>query len=398
MIHTPTSENQTILFGVTSSQSLKLLGSIPTAIARLGWDVHVVAGDALSRVPKHLDGITVHILPMQRKPSPLSDISSLIGWLRLIRKVRPTIVIMGTPKCSLLGIIASYLSGVPTRIYHLRGLRLETASRLAQLFLLLIEWTIAKCATHIVAVSPSLKQEYCRLRLSTESKINVLGFGSSHGVDIDHFRRTAWKDLGPTEPKLRQTMASGTLILGFVGRFSRDKGARELLKCCQVLVQSGVRYSLLVIGPVEGERETLKKLQELAQETIIMGPVTDVAPYYSIMDLLLLPTHREGFPNAVLEAAASGVPTVTTDATGAIDSVIDGQTGVIVPAHDEEAYATAVLSLVKDSQLLHELGASARARAVANFDSKTVAKQFVDFLRQIAEPSRSAYEERPTIN
>ena len=378
----PTAENETVLFGVTSSQSLKLLGKIPSSMAEIGWDVHVVAGDTASEVPKDLDGIAIHIVPMKRNPSPLKDLHSLVRWILLLSRVKPGIVVIGTPKASLVGMLAALLCRVPVRVYQLRGLRLQTVSGPAQHVLSLMEWITAKSSTNILAVSKSLKDEYCRLGLSDIEKIEVLGLGSSHGVDVDYFHPTRWSASEPPELTLKRVKSAQRPILGFVGRFSKDKGAQELLQCCQVLLEAGITHTILIIGPLEGDEEDLNELRRLNRDTIITGAVKDVAPYYPVMDLLVLPTHREGFPNAVLEAAASGVTAVTTDATGAIDSVIDGQTGMIVPTHEGNALGAAVMGLVTDPQLLKKMGLNARNWVVANFDSNRVRRNHSVYLTQ----------------
>ena len=361
---------------------MKLLGKIPSSMAEIGWKVHVVAGDTASEVPKDLDGIAIHIVPMKRNPSPLKDLHSLVRWILLLSRVKPGIVVIGTPKASLLGMLAALFCRVPVRVYQLRGLRLQTVSGPAQHVLSLMEWITAKSSTKILAVSRSLKDEYCRLGLSDIEKIEVLGLGSSHGVDVDYFHPTRWLASEPPELTLKPAKRAEMPILGFVGRFSKDKGAQELLQCCQVLLEAGITHTILIIGPIEGDEEDLNELRRLNRDAIITGAVKDVAPYYSVMDLLVLPTHREGFPNAVLEAAASGVPAVTTNATGAIDSVIDGQTGVIVPAQDGHALGAAVMGLVTIPQLLEKMGLNARNWAVANFDSNRVSRNHSVFLTQ----------------
>ena len=378
----PTAEKPAILFGVTSSQSLKLLGKIPSALAEKGWDVHVVAGDTASRVPQTLTAIELHTLPMVRNPSPLKDSYSLVNWILLLRKIKPVIVVIGTPKAALLGMIASFFCRVPIRVYQVRGLRLQTVSGPARHVLFFLEWVTAKSATSILSASNSLKEEYCSLGLSGINKIEVLGLGSSAGVDVHYFHPTNWSAWDPPETELRQARSEGTPVLGFVGRFSKDKGAQELLQCCTMLLESGIPHTLLIIGPVEGAKDTLHELSQLNQKVVIIGSVEDVAPYYMLMDLLILPTHREGFPNAVLEAAASGIPAVTTNATGAIDSVINGKTGVIVPAHDGIALAIAVTRLLKDPERLEELGNNAREWVVSHFSSDLVTQKFFHYLLQ----------------
>jgi glycosyltransferase involved in cell wall biosynthesis len=246
-----------------------------------------------------------------------------------------------------------------------------------------MEWITAKNSTQILAVSNSLKDEYCRLGLSDIEKIEVLGLGSSHGVDVDYFHPTRWSGWEPPELTLKRAKSGEMPILGFVGRFSKDKGAEELLQCCQVLLEARIKHAIVIIGPLEGDEEALSELRRVNRHTVVTGAVKDVAPYYSVMDLLLLPTHREGFPNAVLEAAASGVPTVTTTATGAIDSVIDSQTGMSVPAHDGYALAAAVMELLRDPQLIQSMALNARSWVVSHFDSDRVSKNHSVYLTKM---------------
>ena len=386
MVREPAAENETILFGVTSSQSLRLLGKIPRAMSEIGYNVWVVSGDTASEAPRDLDGIEIHIVPMTRNPSPLKDLHSFVRWILLLSRLKPAIVVIGTPKASLIGMLAALCCQVPVRVYQLRGLRLQTVSGPARNVLSFLEWITAKCSTNILAVSNSLKNEYCRLGLSQAEKIEVLGLGSSHGVDVTYFHPTRWSGWEPPEPKLKQAKGGKTPVIGFVGRFSQDKGAEELLQCSQGLLEAGIAHTILIIGPIEGDEEALNELRRINRNNIITGLVDDVAPYYSWMDLLILPTHREGFPNAILEAAASGVPAVTTDATGAIDSVIDGQTGMIVPSHDGHALGAAVIGLVTDPLLLEKMGSNARSWVVSQFDSEHVTKNHSVYLTQKIRP------------
>jgi glycosyltransferase involved in cell wall biosynthesis len=106
----------------------------------------------------------------------------------------------------------------------------------------------------------------------------------------------------------------------------------------------------------------------------VIDHVRDVRPYLAAADLLVLPTRREGLPNVVLEAAAMGVPSVTTTATGAIDSVADGETGILVPPDDPHALAAAISALLKDPGLRRQMGESARRRVVTMFGPGDVAK------------------------
>lgn len=375
------SETRSVILGVTSHQSLKLLGAIPKEIERAGWAVHIVVGEPVQGVPRELEGLSLHVVPMVRTPSPLRDLVSFFAWLRLLSRLRPDVLIVGTPKASLLGMVAGFLLRVPARVYQLRGLRLETVPGLLRLILHAGEWITARCSTSVLAVSESLRKRYCELRLCQAEKVSILGLGSSHGVDTELFHPDRWDR---SEEILAEAKADDVPVLGFVGRFSIDKGTNELVLCSQSLTGMGLRHRILILGSVEDAQDDLKTLMEINEDTIVTGHVENTAPYYSIMDILLLPTYREGFPNAVLEAAASGVPTVTTTVTGAIDSVIDGKTGLLVPPRDGNALAKAVFQLIERPDLRKNLGANAREWVVSNFSSDFISKQYVAYIGAIS--------------
>ena len=163
---------------------------------------------------------------------------------------------------------------------------------------------------------------------------------------------------------------AGALVLGFVGRFVKDKGIRELVEAYQRLQATYPELRLLLVGdfepgdPVEAE---VRRYIEAGSAIIRPGFVSDTAPYYRLMDVLALPTHREGFPGVPLEAQASGVPVVTTTATGAVDSIIDGVTGSLVPVGDTNALANAVATLLADPELRVRMGKAGRMRVERDF-------------------------------
>lgn len=379
---------QTILFGVTSSQSLKLLGKLPQAMGEAGWNVHVVAGSCDYEAPRDLEGLNMHTIQMSREPSPARDLKSLVRWIRLLRWVKPGVVVIGTPKAAFLGLTASLICRIPIRIYQLRGLRLQTVSTPLRGLLAVFEWVTSRISTEVLAVSISLQQEYCQLGLASAKKVQVIGLGSSHGVDTELFRPDRARKWELLDSNLQAKVDSTAPVIGFVGRFSRDKGSRELVACSRDLARTGIFHTLLLVGPIEGDQGVLEELDTSTCRVIQVGNVEDVAPYYSMMDLLVLPTHREGFPNAVLEAASSGIPTVTTDATGAVDSVLNGYTGYIVPARDHVALTEAVKTLIQDSKLRSDLGKNARNWVVSHFDSAVVTKKHVEYLVSRGESIR----------
>ncbi|MBH0008127.1 glycosyltransferase family 4 protein [Salinibacterium sp. SWN1162] len=339
-----------------------------------GWDVSVVASstgrlEELARA----EGVSSENLPMKRNPAPIRDFLSLLNAVRLLLRLRPKAVVAATPKAGLIGMIAARLTGVPVRIYQIWGLRLETEKGLRRVLFLSLERLAARLATQVVANSQSLADEVRRLGIS--STPFVLGSGSSHGVDLRRFDREAG-DLRDGNLPTHETLglSEGEFTVGYVGRVHRDKGLASLLAAVQSLCDTGIKINLLVVGPNE-DSSLAHALADANGENLrvaSVGPVADTRPYFLLMNVHCLPTRREGFPNVVLEAAALGVATITTSATGARDSVIPEETGLIVSVDDSAELAGALARFATDPQWGVALGESARVNAVLKYDQRTV--------------------------
>ncbi|WP_292763220.1 glycosyltransferase family 4 protein [Microbacterium sp. UBA3486] len=363
-----------ILIGVTADVSVGLLSGLPQRLAADGWEVHVASspGERLETLGAE-QGVTVHSLPMAREIDIVRDVRGLREWIRLIRRLRPDVVFAGTPKAGLLGITAARLLGVRTRVYHLRGLRLETAAGTTRRVLTIMERLTIRLATTTLAVSPSLRKRVLSLGLASDPRVTVLGHGSSNGVDVDRFR--------PGNAGARvEGLIPDVPVIGFVGRLNHDKGLDVLAAACRVLDDERVEYQLLIVGGIDGAE--LGAFSSLRRAPVVLGAVADTSMYYPLMRALCLPTLREGFPNVVLEAGATGIAVVTTDATGAVDSVIPERTGLMVPAGDARQLAGALQRVIEDPRLAEGLGAAARDFVVENFRRDLVHASVSDFLRR----------------
>jgi glycosyltransferase involved in cell wall biosynthesis len=342
-----------------------------------GYEVHLACapGPALAEVAGR-EGVTVHELPMDREAtSILRDLRSLAAMVSLMRHLRPDVVNAGTPKAGLLGMLAARLTGVKARVYVLRGLRLETATGRTQRMLTFAERLACRCAHRVVCVSESLREAAVRTGVVPADKTRVVGSGSSNGVEIDRFRPDA--ELLDTVATLRDglSLEPDARAVGFIGRLTRDKGIVELVEAFERLHAEDPERRLLLVGDVEDGDPLPDHTREFLHGhpgVVRTGFVPETAPYYQLMDVLCLPSHREGFPNTPLEAAAAGRPTVTTDATGARDSVIDGQTGLVVPLGDVEALTEALDALLTDRQTSRRMGTEAQRRAIEEFSPERV--------------------------
>jgi glycosyltransferase involved in cell wall biosynthesis len=380
MTRRPGGRRPVIVLGVTVELSLRLMSGFPAYLVSRGWDVHVVCspGETLTALAD-VDGVTVHPLPMRRDPAPFADLRSLAAWIRLLRRLRPDVVSAGTPKAGLLGMLSARLVRVPARVYLLRGLRLETATGLGRRILTALE-RLSIASSHVtVAVSRSLAKRAVDLGLGRPERFVVLGDGSSNGVDLDRIQ-AALPDAAGRAALRAELGLDDRPVVGFVGRLVEDKGVAVLAHALRGLAARGAAPQLLLVGASESADDVVSF--DIPGLTVARtGFVADPERYYGAMDLLCLPTFREGFPNVVLEAAAAGLPTVTTDATGAIDSVVDGETGLIVPVRDPAALGRALERLSSDAPLRERMGAAARERARTRFARDVVWAAQEEFYR-----------------
>jgi glycosyltransferase involved in cell wall biosynthesis len=349
-----------------------------------GYEVHIVTSDG-PEVP-HLRerADAVHIVPMARTISPLADVRALWTWARLLRKIKPALVLGGTPKAALLGLVAARMTRVPRRAYFLLGLRLEGTSGTLHRVLSTTEWLTSWSSNVILAVSPSLAARYQELHLAAGRPIQVPHHGSTHGVDTHHFcpvppERSFIHGVG-LDPDVPTAL--------FIGRLTADKGPETLIGALDLLEQEGSSLQVLVLGAQNEEDSSAyrRRFETCTTSVRVIDDVPDVRPYIAAADLLVLPTRREGMPNVVLEAAAMGVPAVTTTATGAVDSVVDGETGILVPPDDPGSLAQAISRLLTDPELRRTMGESARTRAVKLFQPKDVALAIADMA--VSQPVR----------
>lgn len=371
-----------VLLAVTADISIPFVNGTARHLARLGWDVHVVSAPGPhSRALAAEGGVTVHPLAMPRDPSPVRDARALLQAVRLLRRVRPDVISAATPKAGLVLGLAAALCRVPVRVYQLWGLRYETTSGSARRLLRGLEKLSAWSATHVVAVSESLRRAAVADGVVTAGRVSVLGPGSSHGVDTDRF---AIDPDARREGRLARWPQDADLpVVGFVGRIHPDKGIDTLVAAVELLSAQDLRARLLLVGGAEGAEGALASLAATSWEVDSLGHVDDVAPVVGLLDVLCLPSRREGFPNVVLEAAAAGVPSVTTPATGTIDAVLDGRTGLVAVDHDPQSLASALRALLMDAELRRRLGAAARERVVEEFDQRLVWERYADLYERL---------------
>jgi glycosyltransferase involved in cell wall biosynthesis len=266
---------------------------------------------------------------------------------------------------------------------------LETTNGLKRSLLARAEKMTARAAHGTVCVSESLKKRFLELELSRADKTVVLGPGSSNGVDVDRFR--------PREPgevsELREGLGlpPDARVVGFVGRLIKAKGVEDLVEALDALERHVPHLHLLLVGDFEDGDPVSSSVRRKIHEhprIHVTGFVRDTAPYYGLLDVLALPSYREGFPNVALEAASSAVPVTGYAATGVVDAVSDGVTGTLVPVGDVVGLGVMLEPYLAIPERRQRHGEAARDRVVELFRQELVWQRWVDlYNRLLAEPA-----------
>jgi glycosyltransferase involved in cell wall biosynthesis len=334
------------------------------------------------------EGVRCHAVAMERRITPAQDLVAVARIVRALRAIGATIVDAHTPKAGLLGMIAARAAGVRVRIYHLHGLRYATTRGPVRSLLKSTERLAASLATRVVCVSRSVAEVAVRDAVVPREKLTVLLGGSINGVDAERRFR-------PADEGTRRAARAGlglppeARVIGFVGRVVREKGVVELWEAWRALRAELPDARLVLVGPREPQDPIPPDVAaglEGDPRVTLAGLDRDTVRWFRAMDVVALPSWREGFPVVPLEAAAMALPVVATRVPGCVDAVVDGVTGRLVPPRDPAALAAALRAYLGDPALRARHGAAARARALAEFEQRRIwAALHREYLSAIAE-------------
>lgn len=319
-------------------------------------------------------------LQIERSMKPITDIKSIFKLYKLIKKERFDVVIGHSPKGALLSMLASYFAKTPKRIYFRHGLVFETATGIRRQLLIIIEKLTAALATSIVNVSPSIEKLSTKLKLNISSKNLLLRKGTCNGINTNRFSRENQNIADIPKEILDRFKIGRDFVVGYVGRMSVDKGIIPLIEAWKMVILQIPHARLLLVGPFDSRDKLPLKVKRylLNEESIVFtNMVIDVASFYKLMNVFVLPSYREGFPTVVLEASSMKLPVLTSRSTGCIDSILENQTGIFVEISPIDIY-NKIINYYNDPtmRLLH--GENGRKFVLNNFKQEQIWKAIED--------------------
>jgi glycosyltransferase involved in cell wall biosynthesis len=344
-------------------------------------------GSTLKRMAKDFEvcvvgqGVSIHQntypdikwvdIDINRKINLISDLLSLFNLCRFLYEYKPDIVHSVMHKAALLTAIAGFICRIPVRINTFTGQYWATKKGLARRIYYLSDKVTNYLNTVCLTDSPSQSEFLHKHKISNAGKpLPVLLKGSLAGVDVERFNL---KVVSSQAKNLRNELGvrQDEFVYIFLARKTRDKGAIDLLNAFYRVRKANIRARLLFVGPDESEGEI-----DLLRETIpdiftsvinINRGVDNHEIYLAASDVLCLPSYKEGFGSIVIDAAALGVPAIGSNIPGLVDSIEDGQTGVLFSPGDIDGLAGLMLNFMVKPEKYSLMRIAARKRVEKYF-------------------------------
>lgn len=369
-------KNKKLVIGITAPSSVVLIKGQLSYFRKLGYSTYLI-GPKSDLVENFCREERCMFIPIniKRDISVFYDMITLLQIIIVLGKLKPDIVNLGTPKISLLGMVASYILKVEKRIYTCRGFRFEHEKGLKRYILKFIEKIIARLSHKIICISNSVLQLGLDESIFSKEKAIVINYGSSNGIDLKLFKKENIEFESLRQLKEQHGLES-KFIFGFIGRLIDRKGIKELYEAFSNLSKEYPNICLLIIGPIETNQvsnEDLINKYKWNENILLLGKINQekLPKYIALMDVFVLPSWWEGFGNVLIQAASMGKAVISTNATGTKDAVKDGYNGILVSPKNSLELLSAMESMLKDDNLRHRFGINGETW-VKNFDRESL--------------------------
>jgi glycosyltransferase involved in cell wall biosynthesis len=373
-----------VLFANTDWYLYNFRRALALALQRQGYEVLLISpagpyGDKLRAL-----GLRWESVPMARRSlNPLREAALLWHLVRLLRREQPALVHGFTIKCAVYGSLAARLAGVPARVNAVAGMGYVFTSPQLK----------ARLLRPVVRGLLRLALGGSGARLILQNADDVALFRQAGLVDPEHIRliRGSGVNCAQFAAGMRaRPPGDGRMRVLLASRLLWDKGLAEFVAALrQLRLQGRTVHALLAGTPDPGNPATVPEatIREWVAEGLVswLGHVDDMAGLLGSVDVVVLPSHREGLPRTLVEAAACGLPLITTDVPGCREVVSDGVDGLLVPRGDSKALAQAIRRLQDDPELARRLGVAARLKARSQFDEHIVIQRTLEVYAELCE-------------
>ncbi len=381
-----------VLFANTDWYLYNFRRSLALALREAGHELLLLSPPGEYGARLRALGLRWEPVPMDRRSlNPLREAAVLAHLWRLFRRERPDLVHGFTIKCAVYGSLAARLAGVPARVNAVTGMGYvftstdAKARALRPLVRLLMRAALDGRDARLILQNPDDVAVFEQARLVAPGQIRLIP-----GSGVDCVRFAPGESVGRGHAPDADTPPFRVLL---AARLLWDKGLAEFVDAARRLHGEGRAIDFLLAGdPDPGNPAAVPEatVHDWVAEGLLhwLGHVDDMPALFASVDVVVLPSYREGLPKGLIEAGACALPLVTTDVPGCREVVTDGVDGLLVPVRDAGALATAIARLHDDPVLASRLGAAARARALAEFDEQIVIARTLAVYREVLPGDR----------
>lgn len=366
-----------ILISPKNRTAYNFRGDLIQKIIACGYEV-LVTGPNRDNVEKiEALGARFVEIPMNKNSvNPFKDLQYQKALYNLFQKEKPDVILGYTSKPVIYGSIAAKKAGVPhiAAMVTGAGYAFTAQTKKAKLIKTVMSVLYKKafrCADVVIFQNNDDKEQFIDERLVIKEKCRVV---NGSGVNTEKF---------PVVPYPER------MTFFMLSRVMYSKGIREYLKACEIVKEKHPEVRCMLLGACEGIQDSLSEadLKDYIDRGIIeyFGETDTVADYYKQCSVYVLPSYREGTPRTVLEAMSMGRAVITTDAPGCRETVLDGETGFLVPVKDAHALAEKMLAFVDNPQWVSEMGEKSAAYCREKFDVHNVNEAMCRYLNIMGE-------------
>jgi glycosyltransferase involved in cell wall biosynthesis len=349
-----------------------LLNRLPMARAakKAGFEVHVATYVNKGAAAIEAEGFVLHPIPLRRGGvSPLSAVQVILALRQITSRIKPEIAHHSGLQCCVFGSIAALGRKFPY-VSALTGMGyvFTSSTRRTRVLRTILQWLLPALLDRpggvVLVQNPDDRAALSGLGIDAKRIVLIPG----SGVDTDTFQPLPEPD--------------GPITYGFAGRLLTDKGIRALVAAHGIVRSQGFQTDLLIAGtpdPANPASVSLEEVNEWTQRPGItwLGHVKDIASLWKRCHFAILPSHREGLPGALMEAAACERAMIAADAPGCREICIDDQTGLLVPIEDPQALAQAIVKLSTSPELRARYAGAARELVVSKLSARIIGEQIV---------------------
>ncbi len=370
-----------ILFLITQAEmggAQKYILELSSSLEKSEYEV-VVASEKNNTFKEELNKNSIKFIELkhiQRSINPLIDIFAFFEIFKLIKAEKPDIVHLNSSKIGVLGAFAGKMAKAPKIIFTAHGwIFNEVLTFWKKWIYILISYLSALFQDKIICVSNYDKQSALKYKIANNQKLFVI----NNGID-----KSKIFFLSKDEAKKRLNLPEGKIIIGDIANLYKNKGIKYLVEAAKDIKKDNKDILFVVIGdgPEKHNLESMLLKYDLAEDFLIFTNIKKMAyEYLKAFDIFVLPSQKEGFPYALLEAGLAKLPLITTN-VGGISDLANYQNSIMIMSREPEQIKKAIYFILENKE---------RGNNISEVLHKDVIEKFT--LKEMTEKTKKVYED-----